>query len=110
MFNSQGIKRWLAAAISLVVGVAQVIPPAAPAVLALQHIAAFFGVTGLLHATKAGTVTKQVLLSAQAALTGLVAASVWFAPLVPYHATLAYLATLLGTYVVGTTTKELFNA
>ena len=103
LFKSVGFKRQLASVLSVVLGLASMFPGAQSVVDAVQAIASFFGVTGLLHATAVGTLAKNQIGNAVSLISLLITLSHFIPALTPYVGTLQYIATILGAAAVGTT-------
>lgn len=101
IFTSEGSKRKIAAALSVLLGLAGMVPGTAGIVQAIQAVAAFFGVTGLVHAGLSGTVSKTVLGSISALAVSLAFAAQWIPSLAPIAGHLQYLASVAGAAALG---------
>lgn len=101
LFTSEGLKRKIAALLSLVLGVVAMFPGAQPIKDAVQLIASLFGVTGLVHATAAHTLSQHTLAGLASAVSIIIALSHVFPQLLPIVGPLQYVATMLGAATVG---------
>jgi len=99
--SSEGFKRKLASVLSAILTFFQGVPGAAEVVTAVQYIAEFFGITGLLHAGKEGTVGRFKLASLSSFVVGLLAIAPYVPSLQPLVPILQKLAGFLGAAVVG---------
>lgn len=105
-FDREGFKRQIAALLSVVVEVLRLVPGAGQFLWIIEAIAAFFGITGIGHATAKGTLTRKKLATASAAVASLIAVCYFIpvlAPLIPYLQTLA---ALLGSAALGAQAKQ----
>lgn len=100
LFESAGLKRKIANVLSVVLGVSMLVPGAQGVPVLVAQIAAFFGVSGLVHATAVGTLHRSVLLSCATFLTVLASLS-WVIPgLDSYAKELTELSALLSAYAL----------
>ena len=101
LFRSQGSKRQIAAILSALLGVAEIFPGAAQITVAVQWLASAFGVTGLVHASAAGTIFQNKLPGIVAILSTLIALAHFVPSLAPLVGPMQHLAALLGAASVG---------
>ena len=101
LFTSEGFKRQVAATLSLLLGVISMFPGTSEAIIAIQWIASFFGVSGLVHATTAGTLSKNQAAGLVSVLSGLIALAHFVPAMTPLIGPMQYLATILGAIAVG---------
>ncbi len=105
LFESLGLKRYIASALSVVVEVLRAIPGAEGAVSAIEMIAGFFGITGIGHATVSGGIDKKILATASSAIASLIALSYFIPALAQFRPILEKVAALLGAAALGARAK-----
>lgn len=108
-FETLGLKRLIASALSAIVEVLRVIPGTATYIPIIETIAGIFGITGIAHAAGTGTLTKKKLATVSAAVTFLITLS--YIPaigfyLIPFRPYLEKIAGIIGAAAVGARLKE----
>lgn len=101
MFTSFGIKRLVAAILLPILELLKSIPGTGELIMAVEAIAALFGVTGLAHAAKARTISRKKLLSTAALLAILLEIAQLVPALHPYIPLLQKIAALFGAVAAG---------
>ena len=101
LFLSDGFKRQIASLLSLLLGIVSMFPGSSGAIAAIQWAASFFGVSGLIHATAAGTLSKSKAAGLSAALSGLIAIAHFVPAMAPLIGPMQYLNTILGAIALG---------
>lgn len=103
LFSSVGLKRRIAAALSIVLYVISGIPGTEAIALAVQEVAGVFGLTGMVHAAKAGTVSRYAIISAVAVINIALAIAPFYPPLLPAVPALQKIAVVLSSATIGAT-------
>lgn len=101
LLSSAGFKRNLAAVLAALYGIVSVIPELQMMTAVLEQIAAFFGITGIAHATGAGTLSKAKLSTISSVLSVLLFASQYIPFLTPYAPIIMKLASIIGALGAG---------
>lgn len=95
---SKGFKRRLSALLTVLDGIVQTVPQAAPVLVFIQWAAGIFGVVGVAHAIPAGTVKKFKVLSTASVLATFVVLAQAYPPLLPFVPLVQKLAFILGVF------------
>jgi len=103
IFKSEGIKRLIASGFAAVYSLLASFPETASLLPILLQIAAFFGITGVAHATVAGTVPKFKLATVSAVLSIVIGVAYFFPQFEAVIPLLQKIAGLLGAGALGAT-------
>lgn len=101
LFGSYGLKRLIAAALSVLLGLVPVFPQAQLLINVLQWIAGLLGGVGVVQATAVGTLSQAKLSSLASVFAALVTIAQFIPALAPYIPLLEKLAALFGAMGVG---------
>lgn len=99
--KSTGLKRRIASLLSMLMGIVMLVPEAQGLATAIQWLATFFGVAGLIHAVPAKSLSKELIGTITSLLATIVGASYFFPFLLPAVPILKQIIIILGSSNVG---------
>lgn len=95
---SKGLKRRVASLLAVLSGLADTVPEVGFLVHYVNLVAGFFGITGVAHAAKAGTVMKFKATSTASFLVAFLAAAQAYPVLLPFVPLVQKLAFMFGVF------------
>lgn len=100
-FNSIGLKRYIASAVSVILEVLRLIPGTETLVTILEKINGLLGFTAVAHAAKSKSLSLAKLAAASAGLSFLIALAPFVSELQPLLPYFSKIAALLGAAALG---------
>lgn len=109
LISSLGLKRKLSALFAVLSKLIATVPDLAPFAPLLESIAAFFGITGVVHAGKKGTLTDAPLATIAAFFNALKLVAESVPALAPYVYIINAVAMVFNTLALGSATMKSVN-
>lgn len=110
VFKPKTLKRYISSALSVITQIMLSIPELVPYVYIVDWIAGLFGITGVVHSTAGGTISKAKLGYAASFVAFLITLAQFVPALEPYVPFLQKLAAILGAAGLGAVTAVKLSA